>query len=274
MAAAALLRVGLPTPAKLQMMDRETRFRATAVIREHSHNASTTESASWHTDAVSLFTGPVTGWIGFSTSLLRTTGKDAMGQYQPAVNNETPLAGDDLNSNVIVNAQLTHVVSRDDALQGQDASNVSDVRCQTYRQCMTLLYQDASLEDDAANGASVHNLPQVNASVLPATCVEYDSRLQQWGNRETNHHYIHAHCVNGGLGHDHELFPKQATDQDEVDAVTRQRDTITRTAADTEVLLPCAHDLDQASTAAPPDDERDFFGREEPLRMDEEIMDI
>ena len=34
-----------------------------------------------------------------------------------------------------------------------------------------------------------------------------------------------------GLGHDHELFPKQATDQDAVDAVTRQRDTITRTAA-------------------------------------------
>ena len=30
----------------------------------------------------------------------------------------------------------------------------------------------------------------------------------------------------------------------------------------------------QASTAAPPDDERDLFGREEALRMDEEIMDF
>ena len=49
-------------------------------------------------------------------------------QYQPAgSNNETPLAGDDLNSNVIVNAQLTHLISRDDAPQGQDAPNVSDV---------------------------------------------------------------------------------------------------------------------------------------------------
>ena len=48
-------------------------------------------------------------------------------------------------------------------------------RCQTRQQYMTLLHQDASLEDDAANGASAHNLPQVNASVLPATCVEYDS---------------------------------------------------------------------------------------------------
>ena len=34
-----------------------------------------------------------------------------------------------------------------------------------------------------------------------------------------------------------------------------------------------AQDPDQASTAAPPDDERDI-GREEALRMDEEIMDF
>ena len=101
-----------------------------------------------------------------------------------------------------------------------------------------------------------------------------EARLKQWGNRETNQHYVHAHCVNGGLGHDHELDPKLADDQEAVDAVTRQRDTITRTAADTEVLLPFAQDLDQASTAAPPDDERDLFRREEALRMDEEIMDF
>ena len=35
-----------------------------------------------------------------------------------------------------------------------------------------------------------------------------------------------------------------------------------------------AQDPDQASTAAPPDDERDLFGREEALLMDEEIMDF
>ena len=40
---------------------------------------------------------------------------------------------------------------------------------------MTSPLQDASLEDDVANGASVHNLPQVNASVLPAVCAEYGS---------------------------------------------------------------------------------------------------
>ena len=101
-----------------------------------------------------------------------------------------------------------------------------------------------------------------------------EARLQQWSNRQTNHHHEHAHCVNGGLGHDHELHPKLADDQKAVDAVTRQRDTITRTAADTEVLLIFAQDQDQASTAAPPDDERDLFGREEALRMDEEIMEF
>ena len=67
--------------------------------------------------------------VWFSTSLLGTTGPpttDALGQYQPAGNNETSLAGDDLNSKVIVNAQLTHLISRDDAAQGQDAPDVPE----------------------------------------------------------------------------------------------------------------------------------------------------
>ena len=53
-----------------------------------------------------------------------------------------------------------------------------------------------------------------------------------------------------------------------------QSPAFTRTAADTEVLLPFAQDPDQASTAAPPDDERDLFGREEALRMEDEIMNF
>ena len=52
---------------------------------------------------------------------------NALAQYQPAGNNETPLAWDDLNSDVIVEAQLTHLINRDDVPQGQDAPNVSDV---------------------------------------------------------------------------------------------------------------------------------------------------
>ena len=53
--------------------------------------------------------------------------------------------------------------------------------------------------------------------------------------------------------------------------LSRQRECVIRTATHTEIVLPLALDSEQASTAAPPDDERDLFGREEALRMDEEI---
>ena len=151
---------------------------------------------------------------------------------------------------------------------------IKTLRCQTRLLHTTQPHQDARLEEDGANGASVHSLPQVYASVLPVTCVEYDSlmvkRVYNSGAtvKPTITTYMHIDCVNGGLGHDHELLPKQAGDQDAVDAVARQRETNTRTAADTEVLLPFAHHPDQASTVAPPGDERDLFGREEALRMD------
>ena len=140
-------------------------------------------------------------------------------------------------------------------------------------------HRDARLVEDAASGVSVRSLQQANANVPPALCAEHDSPMARHdsSNGETAKPTITtymAHCVNGGLGHDHELHPKVADDQEAVDAVTRQRDTITRTAADTVVLLPFAQDPDQASTAAPPDDERDLFGREEALRVDEEIMDF
>ena len=174
---------------------------------------------------------------------------DAMGQYQPAGNNETPLAGDDLNSSVIVNAQLTHLISRDDAAQEQNASNIPDV-----------LMPDVPAVHDIATPRRtlcgrcrkwcISAQPPTGKRKCAACCmceirfIHGEARLQQWSNRQTNHHYVHAHCVNEGLGHDHELH---------VDAVTRQRDTITRTAADTEVLLPFVQDPDQASTAAPPD---------------------
>ena len=100
---------------------------------------------------------------------------NASSQYQPAGNNETPLARKDLNSDVIVNAELTHLISRDDALQGQDAPNVSDVPSQTYQQYMISPLRDARLVEDAVSCASVHSLQQANASVLPALCAEHDS---------------------------------------------------------------------------------------------------
>ena len=219
----------------------------------------------------------------FSTSLLGTTWCRLLrlpwDSTSPAGNNETPIAGEDLNSDAIVDAQLTHLISRDDALQGQDAPNASDVpmpdaptvhdiatprrtvggRCRKW--CISAQPASGKRKCAACNlcGISIHI---------------GEARLQQWATVIPIITMYIAHCVNGGLGHDHELHPKKAADQDAVDAVTRQRDTITRTAADTEVLLPFAQDAEQASTAAPPDDEPNLFGREDALRMDEVNMDF
>ena len=57
---------------------------------------------------------------------------NVLGQYQAAGISETPLARDDLNSDVVFNAQLTHLISRDDATQGQASClRRSDAGC-TY----------------------------------------------------------------------------------------------------------------------------------------------
>ena len=206
-----------------------------------------------------------TVWV--STSLLGPTRRCLQrmlsGQYQPAGNNETPLANEDLNSDAIVNAQLTHLISRDDAPQGQDAPNASDVPMPDTPTVHDIATPRRTIGGRCRKWCISAQPPAgkrkcAACSVCGTRFTHGEARLQQWGNRQTNNHYVHAHCVNGGLGHDHELHPKVADDQEAVDAVTRQRDTITRTAADTEVLLPFAQDPDQASTAAPPDDERDL----------------
>ena len=72
-------------------------------------------------------------------------------------------------------------------------------------------------------------------------------------------HYAHPLCVNGGLGHD--MNCSQSKLEIKMQLVRS-------------VCLPFPQDPDQASTAAPPDDEQELFGREEALRMDEEIMNF
>ena len=47
-------------------------------------------------------------------------------QYQPSGNDLTPPAGANSNCDAITRAQLTHLISGDDAAQGQDAPNVQD----------------------------------------------------------------------------------------------------------------------------------------------------
>ena len=201
--------------------------------------------------------------------------------YQPSGNDLTPPAGANANSDAIVDAQLTHLISRDDQAQGQGATSNQD-----------------ALMPDASTGtrhrhSKTHDWWKMPQVVHQCTaCLRETQVCCLLYVRNTNHSLMVKHVSSNGViakptittymhtvsmgvsGHDHELFPKQTADQDAVNAVTRQRDTITRTAADTEVLLPYAQDSDQASTAAPPDDERDLFGREEALRMNEEIMNF
>ena len=149
-----------------------------AVLFERSHTTST-KSAGWHTDAVSIFTGSATEVFGSVPSLPGTTEPpttDALGQYQPAGNNETSLAGDDLNTNVIVNAQLTHLISRDDAAQGQDAPNAPDV----------------PMPDVPA----VHDIATPRRTIC-GRCRKWCISAQPPADKRKC-----AHCVNGGLGHE------------------------------------------------------------------------
>ena len=88
--------------------------------------------------------------------------------------------------------------------------------------------------------------------------------------------HCHATSTSGGRcrkcacsGH-----PKQPTDEDAVQYVTCQRHCVTQAAADSQILLPITSSSDQASTAAPADDEPSPFGREEALRLDEEIINF
>ena len=78
--------------------------------------------------------------------------------------------------------------------------------------------------------------------------------------------------INGGVAHDHEVHPKQPLDQDSVEHAARQRKCITQAAADFENVLPLIASSDQASTAALADDEPAMSGRQEALRLDEEII--
>ena len=97
--------------------------------------------------------------------------------------------------------------------------------------------------------------------------------MQQWSNRGAQRHYVHAQCVAGGLKSNHELIPKNPTDNEAKEAVIRLRDDILNAAADVEVVLPI-HDPHDDSSTDTPVDEYTLFDREEALRHDEAIMDF
>ena len=143
---------------------------------------------------------------------------------------------------------------------------------------MTLLLRDARLVEDAANGASVHNLPQVNASVLHVICVEYDShRVKRDYNSGVAVKPITIMYMRIVSTEGLDMIMNCSQNKPQIRMQLMQspvNGTPSPEQQRTQVLLPFAQDPDQASTAVPPDDERDLFGREEALRMDEEIMDF
>ena len=179
-----------------------------------------------------------------------------------------------LHSTAIVDAQLTLPISRDDDAERQDAPVMTMSRCQMPRRYTVFPRQDTRLEVDVVNGFSAHSRPRTNASALPAVCAVSNSALVK-------------HACNSGVTETLNAPPSVPTvsmeevaiimsstqsnnsDQEAVKSVACQRESVIRSAADTEVLLPFAQDTDQVSTAAPADDEQDLFGLAEALRMDE-----
>ena len=125
------------SPNSGQATEDKPRSLADVLVSEQSQQSSSSgltlpqqnQQAGSQTQSASSLDQQQNGLVQYqpSGSNLEPLTTNALGQYQPAGNNETPLARDDLNSDVIVNAQLTHLISRDDATQGQDVPHVSDV---------------------------------------------------------------------------------------------------------------------------------------------------
>ena len=97
-----------------------------------------------------------------------------------------------------------------------------------------------------------------NASVLPAACVVSNSamvkRLQQWSNRNSLRANVHSQRVHGGVAHDHELHQSNPRIRTQLKPL---HDNV-EAAADSEALLHFAPVSDQASTAAPSEDDQSW----------------
>ena len=171
-------------------------------------------------------------------------------------------------SSSIVDARLTPPTSRDDDAQIQDiprdddapmpeapAHDIATPRRQVGGRCRKWCISAQQTSDKRTCAACCMCGQQFGHG---------ETRLQQWCSRNSHCAHVHAQCVNGSVAHDHELLPKHPTVQDVVETVVRQRECVNRAAA-----YPCP-DSDQA----PADDDQDLFGREEALRLDEEIMDF
>ena len=115
--------------------------------------------------------------------------------------------------NAIVDAQLTHAISRDDDTEMPAAPLTHDIstprrliggRCRKW----AVSTQNAA---DKRRCAS--------CTMCGHQFTRGEPRLQQWCNRDSHRAQVHTLCINGGAAHDHELHPKQPTDQNSVEAV-------------------------------------------------------
>ena len=164
-------------------------------------------------------------------------------QYQPSGNDQASS-----NSTTIVDAQLTPPISSDDDAQTQDASHDDDApmpeapaahdiatpRRQIGGRCRKWCISTKQASDKRQYAACCMCGQQFSHG---------EARLQQWCNRNTHCAYVHAQCVNGRVAHDHELLPKQSTDQGAVETVIRQRDCVIRASARTRIKPPLRHPL-------------------------------
>ena len=139
MAAAALLR-SKTTPSRSSnqswlpiLVDPQKMIRGALFVSEQSSLIGLTWPQQHHqTDTQMQSASPLDQSQGPQGGLAQyqPTGKNreppTTDAFPPTGNNETPIAGDDLNSDAVVNDQLTHLISRDDQAQGQSASSNQD----------------------------------------------------------------------------------------------------------------------------------------------------
>ena len=154
-----------------------------------------------------------------------------------------------------------------------------DARCQMLRRYMTLLRHVARLVADAANGASAQSRFQTSASALPAARVVSNSATEKQVCNSGATETLNAPTFMPTVSMEESRMIMSYTES--IPRIRKQLNSLpvsatgsSRSKTDTQVLLPFGPDSDQASTAAPADDEQDLFGREEALRLDEEIMDF
>ena len=145
-------------------------------------------------------------------------------------------------SNAIVDAQLTHPVSRDNDAEMPAAPLTHDIATPRRRiggRCRKWAVSTQQPADKRRYASCL---------ICGLQFAHGEARLQQWSNRDSNNAYVHAQCINGGVArdHDHELHPKLPTDQDAVETTARQRACIIQAAADSEIILPLTATSDQS----------------------------